>query len=464
MHALRFVFFAVLLFFASLAQAQPVSILPARPATYEPINDATGTLDAEKLRPLRDSLIAYEKRTSTQIVVVVINKLSNYTVEEYATTLYNHWGIGQKSQNNGALLLVALVDRKMRIEVGYGLESSLSDAYCAKIIENTLTPLFKEKKYEQGITEGIYALIARADSSPFFRADAVISVGFLEKYWIRLLLAVGIFAFFFRKSTDMMLQHIIFAALFLTLTDTPLWDLINIKGENEFETPQTAAFVGSLFSLAIWIPAVLILNRTGGGKQFRPVSPIVTFFFFFFAFSCTNVFGLGFIGSFGYTIFISVLFGVWAYCFERHTKKENTDISKLPLLPVGKFATEFAFYTSVGLLLFAFIIFVLDELGLSFMQHFIIYIGCFGLLPTLLITVFKTPPSKPKQKNGRTYGDSKNKNSSASYYNDYSDYSDRSSSSGSSSWGGSSSSSRSSSSSSSWGGGSSGGGGASGSW
>jgi uncharacterized protein len=96
-----------------------------------------------------------EDKSSNQIVVVILNSLNGYTIEEYSYQLGRYWGIGQKDKNNGVLLVISMEERKIRIEVGYGLEGALTDKIAYEIINYTIKPNFKANQYELGILKAI---------------------------------------------------------------------------------------------------------------------------------------------------------------------------------------------------------------------------------------------------------------------------------------------------------------------
>lgn len=97
----------------------------------------------------------HEKETSNQIVVVILDTLNGYAIEDYSYQLGRYWGIGQKDKNNGILLLIAMQEKKIRIEVGYGLEGALTDKISSEIIEYSIKPNFKANQYELGILKAI---------------------------------------------------------------------------------------------------------------------------------------------------------------------------------------------------------------------------------------------------------------------------------------------------------------------
>lgn len=101
-----------------------------------------------------------EEKSSNQIVVVILNSLHGYTIEEYSYQLGRYWQIGQKDKNNGVLLVISMDDRKIRIEVGYGLEGALTDKIAYEIINYTIKPNFKANQYELGILKAVNEIIA----------------------------------------------------------------------------------------------------------------------------------------------------------------------------------------------------------------------------------------------------------------------------------------------------------------
>ena len=130
------------------------------PALTGRIVDNAGLLDATTKSSIEQKLEAHEARSSDQVVVATIESLEGDALEEYANRLFRHWGLGQVEQNNGVLLLVAKNDRKIRIEVGYGLEGTLTDLHSKLIIDNTIVPSFKAGDYAAGIARGVDEIIA----------------------------------------------------------------------------------------------------------------------------------------------------------------------------------------------------------------------------------------------------------------------------------------------------------------
>jgi uncharacterized protein len=133
------------------------NVLP-KPNPPHLVNDASGVLSADQVAILEQKLVALDDSTSNQIVVVLIKSLDGGAIEEYATKLFREWGIGNKKTNNGVLIIAAIDDRKVRIEVGYGLEGAIPDVTASSIYRNEITPSFKEGNYYRGIDNAINAL------------------------------------------------------------------------------------------------------------------------------------------------------------------------------------------------------------------------------------------------------------------------------------------------------------------
>ena len=123
--------------------------VPEKPAAR--VNDYVGVLDAASKSAIEEKLAAFERESSNQIVVAIIPSLDGDAIEDRTVRLLEQWGLGQKDRNNGVLLLVAMSDHRARIEVGYGLEDRLTDALSRRIIEERLTPAFRNEQYGEGI-------------------------------------------------------------------------------------------------------------------------------------------------------------------------------------------------------------------------------------------------------------------------------------------------------------------------
>ncbi len=128
------------------------------------VNDFAGILSPATKSKLTGWISELEKKTTAEVAVVTVKSIAPETIETYANKLFEKWGIGKKGKDNGVLLLVALKERKTRIEVGYGLEGAIPDAKAFAIYKKIMVPSFQAGDFDQGIlkaTEAISALIAR---------------------------------------------------------------------------------------------------------------------------------------------------------------------------------------------------------------------------------------------------------------------------------------------------------------
>jgi len=191
----RKTFFATLLGAAVLLTAAPVLgyTKPGNPSGF--VNDFASIFTAEQKQNLETKLSAYEKQSTNEISVVTVKSLGGDYIENYAEKLFKDFGIGKKDKNNGLLLLIALEDREMRIEIGYGLEGDLTDAESASIIRNVLTPAFKKGDYYEGVNTAtdliINKLSGQALTMPLAKPN--ISVNFKLFFFLFFI----IFSFFF---------------------------------------------------------------------------------------------------------------------------------------------------------------------------------------------------------------------------------------------------------------------------
>jgi uncharacterized protein len=123
------------------------------------VNDYAGMLSSYAKQQLDGILRDLEKNDSTQIVVLIIPSLDGEVLEEFSIKVVDQWKIGQKGLDNGAVLLITKKERKLRIEVGYGLEGSLTDLMAGRIIRNVLVPQFRAGNFDQGVLDGVQAMI-----------------------------------------------------------------------------------------------------------------------------------------------------------------------------------------------------------------------------------------------------------------------------------------------------------------
>ncbi len=150
--------FAFLLILAGLtatADAQPA--IPELWGTR--IHDEAGILSAQSVHDLEQKIKAHEDSTSNQIAILTIPSLEDDPLEDYSIRVVEKWKLGQEGKDNGILILVVTQDRKMRIEVGYGLEGALPDILCSQIIRNEMAPRFRQGDFEGGVNAAVEAII-----------------------------------------------------------------------------------------------------------------------------------------------------------------------------------------------------------------------------------------------------------------------------------------------------------------
>lgn len=210
MKALRAVLLALL-----VGLALPAFALVAVPELTGRVVDRTGTLSGGDIAQLTQTLADLEKRKGSQIAVLVVPTTDGEPIEQFSLRVAEAWKIGRKKIDDGALLVVAKNDRRLRIEVGYGLEGVLTDVTARRIIDEIITPKFKSGDFAGGVSAGVERIIglidgeklpspepAHWDSSqwtdafPFWLALAFVVSGMLRGLLGRLLgsIATGVFA------------------------------------------------------------------------------------------------------------------------------------------------------------------------------------------------------------------------------------------------------------------------------
>jgi uncharacterized protein len=135
----------------------PVAQLTAR------VTDLTATLSAEQKAQLENKLATFEQKKGSQIAVLILPTTQPESIEQYAVRVFETWKLGRAKEMDGVLLIVAKNDRRMRIEVGYGLEGALPDAHAKRIIAEIMTPFFKAGDFYRGIDAGVDAIVAAID-------------------------------------------------------------------------------------------------------------------------------------------------------------------------------------------------------------------------------------------------------------------------------------------------------------
>ena len=144
----------------------------------EQINDEAHVFSQNERDELLNLLQNFEQNSTTQIAIVTLNSLENKSIEELSLEIARGYKLGQKEDNNGVLLVVAPNEKKVRIEVGYGLEGVLTDAISSQIINSVMIPQFKNGKMSEGIKKGVVAIIKVASGEEFSNKTSLIDLPF----------------------------------------------------------------------------------------------------------------------------------------------------------------------------------------------------------------------------------------------------------------------------------------------
>lgn len=132
---------------------------PNFPTLTGRVVDQARVLSGATRAQLSQTLEQFERDTGRQVVVVTVDSLQGFPIEDFGYQLGRRWGIGEKNQNTGAILLVAPTERQVRIEVGYGLEGELTDAVSRQILDQFILPQFRAGKLDAGVLNGTYAIL-----------------------------------------------------------------------------------------------------------------------------------------------------------------------------------------------------------------------------------------------------------------------------------------------------------------
>jgi uncharacterized protein len=169
------------------------------PLTGRVVDDA-GILSPSTISELDEMLAQHEHTTSEQIVVATLGSLQGHSIEDYGYQLGRSWGIGQKGKNNGAILIVAPNEHKVRVEVGYGLEGQLTDAASRVIIENYITPQFRKGDFNAGVLAGTGAILRalgddaaanlHSEAQPIAQPSEINSPSFSPLLWLLLIVII----------------------------------------------------------------------------------------------------------------------------------------------------------------------------------------------------------------------------------------------------------------------------------
>jgi uncharacterized protein len=151
-----------------LAQALPLAAQGVQevPPLEARVTDLTGTLTAGQQAELEQKLLAFEQRKGSQVALLIVPTTAPEAIEQFSIRVVEAWKLGRAKPDDGVLLLVALQDRALRIEVGYGLEGALPDATARRIIDDTIKPLFRQGDIFGGVSAGLAQIMSVVDGEP----------------------------------------------------------------------------------------------------------------------------------------------------------------------------------------------------------------------------------------------------------------------------------------------------------
>jgi uncharacterized protein len=222
----RFLICTLLISFSAFAQKVVPELWNTR------VHDEAHVLKQETIEALEKKLKVYEDSTSNQIAILILSTLDGESIEEYSMRVAEKWVLGQKEKDNGVLLLIAVDDHAMRIEVGAGLEGVLTDALCSRIIRNEMAPNFRRADFDTGVTAAIEAIMAGIGGE--YKGDDASDVNELT-LTARILIGLGIYAVLG-----------IFAFFALIIQDRWAWFMY------AFLIPFFAIFPALVFPLRLW--------------------------------------------------------------------------------------------------------------------------------------------------------------------------------------------------------------------
>ena len=157
---------SAMLVLAVMHAPSAIAAEPKFPALSGRVVDDAGVLNASTVGELTLMLADHERTSGEQVVVVTLQSLQGYSIEDFGYQLGRHWGIGQKGKNTGAMLIVVPKEHKVRIEVGYGLEGQLTDAISRTIIESKILPAFRRGDFNAGVLAGVMSMLQVLGGNP----------------------------------------------------------------------------------------------------------------------------------------------------------------------------------------------------------------------------------------------------------------------------------------------------------
>ena len=246
-------------FCGGLSSALSNAQVPIPPLTGH-IIDQTHTLTEAQQQQIEASLAGFELRKGSQVAVLLVATTQPETIEQYALRVAEQWQLGRKKVDDGAILVIAKNDRAVRIEVGYGLEGALNDATSKRIIEEVITPRFRQQDFAGGISEGVQRMVRVIDGEPLPAPSMdTTTAPYMDITWI--IVAGALLGFVLRAVLGRFPGAVMTAAIVGAVT----WFLLGIF--------SMALMAGGITLLTTWIGLAGLLRarygRGGPGGGFK---------------------------------------------------------------------------------------------------------------------------------------------------------------------------------------------------
>ena len=241
-----------LLLVALLGSSPCQAQVPVPPLTGHVV-DLTHTFTEDQHKKLEQALAAFESRKGGQLAVLVVPTTKPETIEQYALRVAEQWKLGRQKIDDGAILVVAKDDRALRIEVGYGLEGALNDATCKRIIEEIITPNFRQQNFSGGIFAGVRRMMRIIDGEPLpaLAADTTADP-WMDITWI---VVAGVFlGFVLRAILGPLAGSITTAAVVGAFT----WFMLGVF--------SMAVIAGGITLMSTWLGITGLLSARYGGR------------------------------------------------------------------------------------------------------------------------------------------------------------------------------------------------------
>ncbi len=241
--------FGLLLFFLAPEACWSLTTIPA---FKQRVTDLTGTLAINQKTQIEQQLSRLEIEKGSQLAVLIVNSTLPESIEQYAIRVVDEWQLGRKNIDDGVLFLIAKDDRKLRIEVGYGLEGSIPDAIAKRVIAETITPYFKQGQFNKGISAGVNQLVSLVEGEAL--PPPLDNPGYGSETSLADLPFLLIFLLFFSPATRSLFGRLIGASVLGTIAGFIAWSVSTI-------------LTGSIFAGIVVFLLALFMN-SGGRSNF----------------------------------------------------------------------------------------------------------------------------------------------------------------------------------------------------